>query len=175
MKCRVLSGACAQAICSVTVAQGQLVNSNTLYTMSSPVGTCQAKSARLMQLSAMWALRAVSLPFCICGTSAAARAHSTVMAAPAYRWGPGNSLPAAAAAGLCHAGFRCGRASSPARGRQRQQQAKQQSWTQPPHIPVYEPAEHVHMYTYCYPESTNPSNHQPTHLCAGRCCSRPTR
>lgn len=31
---------------------------------------------------------------CICGTSAAATAHSTVMAAPAYRWGPGNSLPA---------------------------------------------------------------------------------
>lgn len=42
----------------------------------------------------MCRLRAVSLPFCMAGTRAAASAHSTVISAPAYRWGPGNSLPA---------------------------------------------------------------------------------
>jgi hypothetical protein len=47
--------------------QGQEVNSNTLYTMSRPVGICQANSATLMVLSAMWALRAFSLPFCGAG------------------------------------------------------------------------------------------------------------
>jgi hypothetical protein len=46
-----------------------------------------------MVLSAMCALRAFSLPFCMAGTSAAARAHSTQMPAPAQRWGPGKSLP----------------------------------------------------------------------------------
>ena len=40
------------------------MNSNTLYTMSRPVGICQANSKTLMVLSAMWALRAFSLPFC---------------------------------------------------------------------------------------------------------------
>ena len=41
----------------------------------------------------MCALRAVSLPFCMEGTSADAAAQSTTMVAPAYRWGPGNSFP----------------------------------------------------------------------------------
>lgn len=44
--------------------QGQEVNSNTLPTISKPVGSCQANSAMLRVLRAMWALRAVSLPFC---------------------------------------------------------------------------------------------------------------
>lgn len=40
------------------------VNSNTLPTISRPVGTCHAKSAMLTQFSAMCAERAASLPFC---------------------------------------------------------------------------------------------------------------
>ena len=55
--------------------------------------TCQAKSNTLTVFNAIWALRAVSFPFCIEGTNAAARAHSTVMAIPAYKWGPGNNFP----------------------------------------------------------------------------------
>jgi hypothetical protein len=49
----------------------------------------------------MCALRAASLPFCIDGTSAAAAAQSATIAAPAYRCGPGNSLPVQATAPLC--------------------------------------------------------------------------
>eukprot|EP00250_Pteridium_aquilinum_P010490 c19425_g1_i2 orf=431-2707(-) len=41
----------------------------------------------------MCRLLAVSSPFCIAGTRAAAKAHSTVIPAPANRWGPGNSFP----------------------------------------------------------------------------------
>ena len=55
--------------------------------------TCHANSARFRVLSAMWALRAESLPFCMEGTREEAAAHSTTIAAPAYRCGPGNSLP----------------------------------------------------------------------------------
>ena len=61
-----------------------------------------------MVLRAMWAERAFSLPFCIAGTRAAASAHSTVMAAPAYRWGPGNSLPAGGGGGEQWAGVQEG-------------------------------------------------------------------
>uniref|UniRef100_A0A0A9GD70 Uncharacterized protein n=1 Tax=Arundo donax TaxID=35708 RepID=A0A0A9GD70_ARUDO len=74
-------------------AHGQVVNSKTLPTISSPVGICQMKSRTLSALSAMCRFLAVSFPFCIAGTSAAAPAHSTVMATPAKRWGPGKSLP----------------------------------------------------------------------------------
>ena len=45
------------------------VNSNTLATMSKPVGICQANSAMLTQLSAMCAVRAASLPFCARGAA----------------------------------------------------------------------------------------------------------
>lgn len=61
--------------------QGHFVNSNTLPTISRPVGICHAKRPRLTMLSAMCALRAASLFFCICGTSAAAAAHSTTTGA----------------------------------------------------------------------------------------------
>lgn len=44
------------------------------------------------KLMTMWAIRAVSFPFCICGTSDAATAHDTTIPAPAYRWGPGKSF-----------------------------------------------------------------------------------
>ena len=59
--------------------QGHLVNWNTLSTIARPVGICQVKSARLTQLSAMWALLALSLPLCISGTRPAAepRTQST--------------------------------------------------------------------------------------------------
>lgn len=58
-----------------------------------PVGICQMKSDTFAALNAMCALRADSLPFCIAGTIAAARAHNATMLAPANRWGPGNSFP----------------------------------------------------------------------------------
>lgn len=61
-------------------SQGHLVNSNTLRTISSPVGICDAKSSTLATFSAIWRFLAVSFPFCIGGTRAAAAAHSTVMA-----------------------------------------------------------------------------------------------
>ena len=73
--------------------QGHWVNSNTFHTMSRPVGTCQMKSPRLIALRAMWADRAVSFPFCMLGTRAAAAAQRPTMAAPAKRWGPGNRRP----------------------------------------------------------------------------------
>ena len=63
------------------MVQGNLVNSKTFNTISQPVGICQAKSKRLTVLKAMWRLRAVSFPFCMGGTRAAARAHSTVIPA----------------------------------------------------------------------------------------------
>lgn len=44
------------------------------------------------KLMAMCAILAVSSPFCIFGTRDAATAHATTTAAPAYRWGPGNSF-----------------------------------------------------------------------------------
>lgn len=87
---------------STVSAQGQLVNWITFCTISQPVGICHAKSSTLTELRAMWAERAVLLPFCMAGTSAAASAHSTVMAAPAYRWGPGNSLPEGEAGQQAH-------------------------------------------------------------------------
>ncbi len=40
--------------------------------------------------------RAVSLPFCIAGTQAAAAAQRTTKPAPAYKCGPGKSFPALA-------------------------------------------------------------------------------
>ena len=42
---------------------------------------------------------------CMAGTREAASAHSTVMAAPAYRWGPGNSLPARGRGQRRHCGW----------------------------------------------------------------------
>lgn len=56
------------------------MNSNTLRTISSPVGICHIKSSTLTAFSAMWRLLAVSSPFCIGGTRAAAAAHSAVIA-----------------------------------------------------------------------------------------------
>lgn len=61
--------------------QGQDVNSNTLPTISRPVGIWETKSSTLATFRAMCAVLAVSLPFCIAGTSAAAAAHRTVMTA----------------------------------------------------------------------------------------------
>jgi hypothetical protein len=60
---------------------GHVVNSKTFPTISRPVGICQMKSRTLRPFSAMCRFLAVSLPFCIAGTSAAAPAQSTVMAA----------------------------------------------------------------------------------------------
>ena len=60
--------------------QGQLVNSKTLKTISIPVGICHTKSRTFNAFNAMWRFLAVSFPFCIAGTRAAAAAHSTVMA-----------------------------------------------------------------------------------------------
>lgn len=47
--------------------------------------TCHANSRRFNELRVMWAVRAASLPFDMAGTKEAAVAHSTTMAAPAYR------------------------------------------------------------------------------------------
>jgi len=58
-----------------------------------PVGTCHRNRPTLRALKVMCALRAASLPFAIAGVMDAASAQSTVIAAPAYRCGPGNSLP----------------------------------------------------------------------------------
>lgn len=66
-------------------SQGQLVNSNTFPTISKPVGTCHKKRTTLRAFRPMCKLRALSSPFCIAGTSAAAKAHRTVMPAPANR------------------------------------------------------------------------------------------
>ena len=55
--------------------------------------TCHANRRRLRELRVMWAVRAASLPLDMAGTREAAVAHSTTMPAPAYKWGPGNSLP----------------------------------------------------------------------------------
>ncbi len=60
--------------------------------------TCHAKSRMFVQLRVMWAVLAASLPRDMAGTKEAAVAQSTTIAAPAYRWGPGNSLPASAQA-----------------------------------------------------------------------------
>ena len=57
--------------------------------------TCHAKRAMFTQLSVMCRVLAVSLPFCMAGTSEAATAQSATIPAPAYRCGPGNSFPAA--------------------------------------------------------------------------------
>lgn len=59
--------------------QGHFVNSNTLSTISSPVGICHTKSKTFTVFNAMWRFLAVSLPFCIGGTRAAASAHKTVI------------------------------------------------------------------------------------------------
>jgi len=47
-----------------------------------------------MQLRVMCSVLAPSFPLCMAGTSEAATAQRATMPAPAYRWGPGNSLPA---------------------------------------------------------------------------------
>ena len=65
---------------TVDVNQGHLVNSSTLKTISIPVGICHINSRIFNAFKAMWRFLAVSLPFCIAGTRAAASAHSTVMA-----------------------------------------------------------------------------------------------
>ena len=73
---------------------GHVVNWKTFCKMAKPVGICQAKRPMLTTLSVMCAVRAASLPRVMAGTSEAARPHVTVIAAPAYRCGPGKSLPA---------------------------------------------------------------------------------
>ena len=65
----------------MAVPQGQLVNSNTLNTISIPVGICHMKSSTFSPFNAMWRFLAVSFPFCIAGTRAAAAAHNAVIAA----------------------------------------------------------------------------------------------
>lgn len=64
---------------NLSQVQGHLVNSNTLNRMSIPVGICNTKSRTLTAFKAMWRFLALSLPFCIAGTRAAAAAHSTVI------------------------------------------------------------------------------------------------
>jgi hypothetical protein len=59
---------------------GHLVNSKTLSTISNPVGICHINKTTFKAFNAMCRFLAVSLPFCIAGTSAAANAHSTVIA-----------------------------------------------------------------------------------------------
>ena len=59
--------------------QGHLVNSNTLKTISIPVGICHINNNTLTAFNAICRLLAVSFPFCIAGTSAAANAHKTVI------------------------------------------------------------------------------------------------
>lgn len=78
---------------SSAAAHGRVVNWNTFATMSRPVGTCHKKRPILMALNPIWRLRAVSLPFCMEGTRAAAIAQSTTIPAPAYKCGPGKSFP----------------------------------------------------------------------------------
>ena len=58
---------------------GHVVNWNTFNTISQPVGICQMKRRTFNAFKAIWRLLAVSLPFCIAGTRAAARAHRTVI------------------------------------------------------------------------------------------------
>jgi len=64
----------------VAMIQGHLVNSNTLRTMSIPVGICHNNRTTLIAFNAMWRFLAVSFPFCIAGTRASAAAPNTVMA-----------------------------------------------------------------------------------------------
>jgi hypothetical protein len=84
----------SQMVCVSTAARSCVWHRCTPDSAHSAGRACQAKSPRLIVLAAMWTLRAVSLPFCMYGTSEAASAQSTTIAAPAYRCGPGNSLPA---------------------------------------------------------------------------------
>jgi hypothetical protein len=66
---------------------------NILLRLDVPVQTCHANRRRLRELRVMWAVRAASLPLVMAGTREAAVAHSTTIAAPAYKCGPGKSLP----------------------------------------------------------------------------------
>ena len=61
-----------------------------------PLVTCQRNIPIPARLAPIWIVRAVSFPFCIAGTQAAASAHRQTRPAPAYKWGPGKSLPARA-------------------------------------------------------------------------------
>lgn len=63
------------------VLQGHVVNSNTLKTISMPVGICHMNRMTFNAFKAMCRLLAVSFPFCIAGTRDAAAAHNTVIAA----------------------------------------------------------------------------------------------
>jgi hypothetical protein len=56
------------------------VNSKTLSTISNPVGICHINKTTFKALNTICRFLAVSLPFCIAGTIAAANAHSTVIA-----------------------------------------------------------------------------------------------
>jgi hypothetical protein len=68
----------------------------TLSKMGTPETTCQVNNPSPPRLAVMWIVRAVSFPFCIYGTQAAAKAQHTTRPAPAYKCGPGKSLPARA-------------------------------------------------------------------------------
>lgn len=63
------------------MVHGHFVNSNTLKTISIPVGICQMNRMTFKVFKAMCRLLAVSFPFCIAGTRDAAAAHNTVIAA----------------------------------------------------------------------------------------------
>lgn len=57
------------------------MNSNTLRTISNPVGICHINNSTFSAFNAICRFLAVSFPFCMAGTSAAAAAHKTVIAA----------------------------------------------------------------------------------------------
>lgn len=59
--------------------QGHWVNSNTLRTISNPVGICHMNSNTFSAFNTICRFLAVSFPFCIAGTRAAANAHKTVI------------------------------------------------------------------------------------------------
>ena len=61
------------------------MNWTTFCAISHPVGSCQVKRPIPSRLKAMWALRALSFPFAISGTSDAAMAQQTTTPAPEKR------------------------------------------------------------------------------------------
>lgn len=64
---------------------GQRVFSTTLRRMGIPETTCHPNRPIPARLAPIWTVRAVSLPFCIAGTHAAANAQTTTRLAPAYK------------------------------------------------------------------------------------------